>query len=397
MRLKLVTYRYAPAIGGAENHARRLLCQFGDRLDVDVVTLLNSNRTDWLGALAGGERDQDQHYEVDGRTVTALGRWPAPVRRRLRALTPAYHLPGSFAPAAMGRLLAPHLALVAHGADVVHNPFMGREAFSLGAMLAAHKAGLPFVFTPLRHERPLGWNSPAFRRLYREADALIALSQGEARWLEGQGAPGGRLHVIGIGPLNDPAAPHDRALAAVPGSRRIVLFVGQMHAYKGFRELIGAARILQSRPDVVFVFAGPDVRGNAREFTRAGPNVKWLGAVDNETRDSLLNACSMLCVPSSRESFGGVLVEAWASGKPVVGGPAAATRELIEDGVDGFTVPQDPAAVADRVARLLDDPPKAAAMGARGREKVERRFSWEAIAAAHLAVYRQVREEGRRA
>ena len=390
-RLKLVTYRYAPAIGGAENHARRLVRQYGERLDVSVLTLLNSNRTDWLQALIEGERDAIEKYEIDGRSVTALGRWPAAVRRRLRALAPLYHLPGSFAPDAMGGALAPHLGLVADGADIVHNVFMGREVFSIGAMLAARRAGLPFVFTPLRHRRPLGWNSPAFRRLYRESDALIALTHGEAAWLQTQGAPAERVHVIGIGPLNDPEATPDLARRIVPEDTQIVLFVGQLHAYKGVRALLGAARLLQSRAGVMFVFAGPDVRGNAREFAGAGPNVRWVGAVDNATRDSLLNACTVLCVPSSRESFGGVIVEAWASGKPVIGGPAPATSELIEDGVDGWTVAQEPAAIASRIETVLDNPGLAKEMGERGRAKVARSFSWEAIAQAHLDLYAQVR------
>jgi len=390
-RVKIVTYRYAPAIGGAENHTRRLVRQYGDRLDVSVVTLLNSNRTDWLRALSDGERDAVQQYDVDGRSVTALGRWPAGVRRKLRALSPLYHFPGSPAPDAMGRAIAPSMGLVADRADLVHNVFMGREAYSVGAMLAARRAGLPFVFTPLRHQRPLGWNSPAFRRLYREADAVIALTRGEATWLHSQGAPRERLHVIGIGPLNDPGATPELARRALGGENsQIVLFVGQLHAYKGVQALIGAARLLQSRAGVKFVFAGPDVRGNARELSGAGPNVHWLGAVDNATRDSLLNACTVLCVPSARESFGGVVVEAWASGKPVIGGPAAATGELIDDGVDGWTVAQDPAAIASRINTVLDNPSLAATMGARGRDKVAQRFSWEAIAQAHLDVYSRI-------
>ena len=395
IRLKLVAFRYAPALGGAENHARRLMRQLGDRVDVDVLTLLTSNRTDWLGALIDSGRDRAEHYEVDGRSVTALGRWPVGVQRQLRALTTLYHLPNSFTPAAMGRLLEPYMTLVADNADVVHNVFMGREAFSVAAMLAAHRAGLPFVFTPLRHKRPLGWNSPAFRMLYREAEAVIALSESEATWLQSQGAPKDRLHRIGIGPLNDPDAPVELAARVVPGERNVVLFVGQLHTYKGIHALLGAARLLRSRPDLLFVFAGPDVRGNAREFANAGPNVRWLGAVDNATRDSLLNACTLLCVPSSRESFGGVIVEAWASGKPVIGGPAPATRELIEDGVDGWSVPQEPAVIASRIMALLDNPALAAAMGARGKEKVAGRYSWEAIARAHLRVYEHVLSQRR--
>ena len=385
--LRLTAFRYAPAIGGAENYSRRLMCEFGEGLEVDVVALLKSQRTDWLNALIDGERDEPERYEIDGRKVTALGRWPAEVRRKMRALVPLYHLPNSFAPAAMGKLLTPHLAFIGKDTEVVHNVFMGREAFSLGVMLATHAAGRPFVFTPLRHQRPLGWTSPAFRRLYRESEAVIALTNGEADWLRGQGAPSGRLHVIGIGPQNDPEASTELAARAVPGGKKIVLFIGQLHAYKGVRALLRAAALMRSRADVVFVFVGPDVRGMGREFERAGPNVRWLGTVDNATRDSLLNACAILCAPSSRESFGSVIIEAWASGKPVVGGPAAATRELIDDGVNGWTVPQEPAVIADRLKKLLDDPALAAQMGARGNEKVARYFSWKTIAEAHLGVY----------
>lgn|SRR5487761_1415127 len=47
---------------------------------------------------------------------------------------------------------------------------------------------------------------------------------------------------------------------------------GPRHTYKGFRDLLAAARRLESRRDVLFVFAGPDMRGNARHLERAGPN-----------------------------------------------------------------------------------------------------------------------------
>jgi glycosyltransferase involved in cell wall biosynthesis len=279
----------------------------------------------------------------------------------------------------MGRLLAPHMAAIAQGTDIVHNVFMGREAFSFGVMLAARNAGKPFVFTPLRHKRPLGWNSPAFRAIYRQADAVIAMTEGEAAWLERQGAPKQRLHVIGLGPQNDPTASPALAFKAIGGRHRFVLFLGQLHEYKGYHALLDAAHRLESR-DVLFVFAGPDVRNHARRIQRAGANVLWLGAVDDALRDSLLSACSVVCVPSSRESFGIIAVEAWASGKPVIGGPAAATRELIEDGVDGWAVAQDPVTIAARIAQLLDNEELARDMGSRGKEKVGRRFTWESVA-----------------
>lgn len=391
----MFTYRWAPAVGGAENHNRRMLRELGGRIDADVVTLSTSNRTDWLRMLIDGERDAAKVYEVDGRRVTALPRWPAAIRRRLWTLAPAYHFPSSPAPEMMGRLLASQIASLTTGVEVVHNVFMGREAFSVAVMLAAQRAGLPFVFTPLRHERPLGWNSPAFRKLYREADALIALTQREAKWLASQGARPERVHVIGIGPMNDATASPDAAFSALGGRRKIVLFVGQLHAYKGFRAVLGAAQRLRGRSDLAFVFAGPDVRGHAHELQEAGSNVRWLGAVDDALRDSLLTACTLLCVPSSRESFGGVIVEAWWAGKPVIAGPAPAIGELVENGVDGFVVPQDPAAIADRIETLLNDEQNAFDMGCRGRAKVGEQYTWAQIASRHLSVYEQVAAEGR--
>ncbi|TMG48619.1 MAG: glycosyltransferase family 4 protein [Chloroflexi bacterium] len=388
-QVRLVGFRYHPAIGGAEQHARRLLAEISTRLTIDVVTVVTSNRSDWLRLLIEGVRDQQEDYLVDGRAVRALPRWSPRTRRLMTALAPIYHLPYSPAPGLMGRLLASELAGVVDGAGLIHNIFMGREAFSLGLYLAARRSGVPFVFTPLRHQRPLGWNSPAFRELYRSADRLVALTRAEADWLISQGAGPDRVRVIPVGPLSDPAASPDLALQRL-GDRRIVLFLGQLHDYKGFRQLLAAAGLLASRQDILFVFAGPDVRGHARAFANAPTNVRYLASVDDRLRDSLLRACEVLCVPSSRESFGGALLDAWACGKPVIGGPAPAVKELIDDGVDGWTVPQDPTAIADRLTTLLDDSGLRARMGEQGRRKVETRFSWASIASSYLELYAEL-------
>lgn len=385
-RLRVVGYRYYPAVGGAENLARRLIQEIGDRMSVDVVTLATHNRSDWLRILVDGDRVAEERYAVDGHPVRVLPPWPPRVRLALRVLAPFYHLPGGPAPTVMGRTLAPVLEDVAGGVDLVHNVFMGREAFSLGLLLAAQRAGARFVFTPLRHARPFGWNSPAFRELYRRSDAVIAMSRSEAQWLVERGARPQTVSVIGAGPLNDPSASAAPARKLV-GDANIVLFLGQLHTYKGFAALLGAAQRLRQRHDVRFVFAGPDVRGHARRLAGAGSNVIYLSSVDDQLRNSLLQACTVLCVPSARESFGLVLVEAWNCGKPVIGGPAAATRELIADGVDGWSVAQDAAEIAQRLTQVLDDPALARQMGTKGKEKVAERFSWAAIADAHLAAY----------
>jgi glycosyltransferase involved in cell wall biosynthesis len=223
--------------------------------------------------------------------------------------------------------------------------------------------------------------------MYAQSDAVVALTHGEADWLARRGADRKRLHVIGLGPQNDPAATPELARQKLGTDAKLVVFIGQLHRYKGFEELLGAARLLENRRDTLFVFVGPDVRGNAAAFATAGPNVKWLGSVPHELRDSLLAACEVLCVPSSRESFGSVIVEAWSCGKPVIGGPAGATRELIDDGVDGFVVPQEARVIAQRLERILDDQALAQDMGCKGKEKAAQRYSWAAIAESHVKLY----------
>lgn len=388
--MRLVGFRYHPAIGGAEQHARRLLRELSGRLAIDVATVVTTNRSDWLSLLINGMRDDDELYEVDGRLVRALGRWPRRTRGLMTALAPFYHLPRSPAPSLMGRLLAPELARVVQGTELIHNVFMGREAFSLGLMLAAHQAGIPFSFTPLRHDRPLGWTSPAFVELYRGANRVVALTSNEADWLVAHGAPRDRVRIIPVGPLSDLHTTPDLARRTLKTTGPIVLFIGQLHDYKGFRALMQAAALLADRTDLLFVFAGPDVRGHARAFQGAPANLRYLGSVDDALRDSLLQACDVLCVPSSRESFGGALLDAWTAAKPVIGGPAAATRELIEDGVDGFVTEQDPRAIADRLKTLLDDDVLRRRMGERGREKVQTRYSWDSIAHRYLELYREL-------
>jgi hypothetical protein len=82
-QVTVAAFRYAPAIGGAENYSRRLLEEIGDRLDIDVVTLIKTQRTDWLRSLIDGERDQPDSYEVDGRRVTGSLNGGASTRRAL--------------------------------------------------------------------------------------------------------------------------------------------------------------------------------------------------------------------------------------------------------------------------------------------------------------------------
>jgi glycosyltransferase involved in cell wall biosynthesis len=95
---------------------------------------------------------------------------------------------------------------------------------------------------------------------------------------------------------------------------------------------------------------------------------------------------SIIAADGQMEGIPVALMEAMATGRPVVTTSISGIPELVEDGVSGLLVPPgDPAALAAAIRKLLDDRENAAAMGLRGREKVRREFTLETCVAQLVA------------
>jgi glycosyltransferase involved in cell wall biosynthesis len=385
--------RYWPAIGGAEIHTRALIHHLEPSIRSTIAAHWAENRTDWLLGTTLAAPSRPRIYQDDGREVNLLAATPADRVRSLPWVLSYYPLMPTAAPR-LGHLLAEHLLRVAPTVGLVHNVRSGREPLSLASLEVARRRQVAFVFTPNHHPRWVGWRYQVYLDLYRRADAVIALTEHERQALIRLGVSAERVHVTGIGPVLSAEADGERARQHFGLGERFVLFLGQKYAYKGARELLEAAPyVWQRHPDVQFVFVGPRTRSSQSLFARVSdPRVREFGAVSVQDKTDLLAACEHLCVPSSQESFGGVLVEAWAMGKPVVAGPAAAAAEVIADGDDGLFVPEQSArAIADRVILLLDDPAAAAVIGERGARKVAERFTWPRLAERTEAIYRSLR------
>jgi glycosyltransferase involved in cell wall biosynthesis len=103
---------------------------------------------------------------------------------------------------------------------------------------------------------------------------------------------------------------------------------------------------------------------------------------------AIMSAVDVLVIPSDKESFGRVAVEAMAASVPVVGTRGGGVAEIVLDGETGLlAAPDDAAALADRIAALVADPARRARLGAAGRVRAENEFSLEASGARMLAVY----------
>jgi glycosyltransferase involved in cell wall biosynthesis len=290
--------------------------------------------------------------------------------------------------------LAPGLVRALAGADLIHTHHL-RSAPSRLAALSARLRGQRLVVTD--HGLQGGDWAGLLPRLF---DRFLMVSAYSARELH---TPPARTRVIYGGA--DPAryAP-DEAVR-----REGVLFVGRITPHKGVDRLIAALP-----PGAALRIAGstghdpdPPERDYPQLLTRlaAGRDVRFLGPVADADLPALYRQAAVLVLPSVErtcygraiqvsELLGLVVLEAMASGTPVIASRLGGLPEIVEHGVTGFLV--EPGNVADlqaRLAQLLADPALAARLGRNARARVLAEFTWGACAARCLAAYAELMRE----
>lgn len=388
MNLLFTLTAYPPYIGGAQLHQHLLAQQLQGQHTIQIATFWNHNRTDWLLGTTLNAHSQPYRYEVDGISVQRLGFGWADKLRMVPWL-PLYYPWMAVALPPIAKVISRPLTTLAAQSELIHNVRIGREGLTYASWHVAQQRGIPFVLTPVHHPRWVGWRYREYIKLYQQADAVIALTQAEAKILHSLGVPEDRIHVTGHGPiLASQADPQDfRRRHRIVGP--MVLFLGQHYPYKGFRQVLEAtATVWAQQPETQFVFVGPPVKDSERAFTElADPRIHRLGTVSLQEKTDALAACDLLCVPSTQESFGGVYTEAWSFKKPVIGCNIPAVAEVVSDGQDGYLIEQTAAEIGDRITYLLNHPQQGIALGQAGYHKVVERYSWPRLGQKTLAVY----------
>jgi glycosyltransferase involved in cell wall biosynthesis len=394
MNLLITATAYPPFMGGAQLLMHQLARQLAERHAVQVVTQWDAPRTDWLLGTTLNAPRSPQAYTYEGVSVRRITLDLA-ARARLAPWVLAYYPLQGLALPRIADALAAELAPQAAGADVIHNCRIGREGLSYASFSAARKRDLPFVFTPVHHPRWGGWLHRYYHRLYRQADAVIALTEAEKRTLVGLGVDERRVFVTGMGPALAEHGDGARFRARHNlGADPVVLFVGQKYAYKGLAALLAAARLVwQQCPQARFVFVGRRTFYSRRLFASdRDRRIVELDTLSVQDKTDAYAACDVFCLPSSQESFGGVYTEAWALAKPVIGADIPAVRDVIADGRDGYVVSPQPGPLAERLNYLLMNPNVRTQLGRNGQAKVEARYTWPRLAEQTERVYQQVLE-----
>jgi glycosyltransferase involved in cell wall biosynthesis len=185
-----------------------------------------------------------------------------------------------------------------------------------------------------------------------------------------------------------------------------ILFVGRIRADKGIEYLVKAANIVVNVfgcKQAQFILVGPTEEFVSRknrgslyldkvkrliEDFGLQVKVKLTGAVPLDDLRRLYVACDIFVLPSLTEAAPQALVEAMASGKPVIGTMVGSVPMQIKDGQSGFLIdPGNESQLAEKIKYLIDNPAERERMGAYGRKLAEEEFDWSKITERLLQVY----------
>lgn len=253
--------------------------------------------------------------------------------------------------------------------------------------LAAKLAGIPFIrfcrFELRAPPRPIdAW-------CWRSAAAIICPSETVRRqFLEWAGEDFAhrthRMYEAYVRPSND--FRDETSSSTIPAQSELTIgCVGRIHRGKRIETAIEAVAVLRARGtnvrlEVIGAHDGSDDGlAYARELERLttelglGDSVAFLGYMSSAELEDALRRLSVLVLTSESESFGMVLMEAWAQGVPTVCSDIPACREITELSGGGLLARVgEPESFADRIAQIVTDPHLAATMRQAGREWVER-------------------------
>lgn len=410
MRIAHFIQRYPPALGGSEAYFARLgahLTTAGDQVTVFTTTALDLAA---FWSRQGACLEPGVGHE-DGGTIRryALWRWPGRrfllkalslvPQRRLQCLT----LPCNPISWRMwrdaGRAEQPF--------DIVHaTAFPYAFPIACGLRLA-RRLGVPLVLTPFLHlgdpEDPhdpirRAYTTPALLSLVHAADRVFVQTEGERRELLRHGVAADKLVLQGLGvdPTECTGGDRQRVRAAwaVEPDAVVIGHLANNSVEKGTVDLLRAAQILWSKGrNFHVVLAGPEMPNFQRFWRNYGEvaRVRRLGVLNEEQKRDFFAGLDVFCLPSRSDSFGLVLLEAWASGLPNVAYRAGGLAEVVHHEQDGLLVRcGDVDELARQTDRLIADPTLRQRLGDAGRGRTAREFRWDDKLDLVRTVYRSL-------
>ena len=368
IRVALLTLDFAPRVGGMQQYLFEICRHVGLHCDLTVVHP-NGNPSALIEepfqTVTFGQNRSDG-FSAEGNPRSTPGTVLLTAWRIARALT----------------ALKPHITVVGHA-----HPLLLLPAFTSRRPYIALAYGNDYEAAQLR------WHSPIFNRLLASARPLVTISRANAQRLQELGLPPPELLLPGTNPdrFTPPASP--------PSGPPILLTVARLVSRKGIDTVLRALPpLLDQTPGLQYwiVGTGP-ARSSLEQLAQELQLVHAVHFMDSVS-DSELPAVyqkATVFVMTSRaeyhagsvEGFGIVYLEASATGLPVVAARSGGAAEAVIENETGLLVPpDDPQALAQTLARLLNDAALRQRLGRNGRRWVEREMNWDRVGRQFMSI-----------
>ena len=281
--------------------------------------------------------------------------------------------------------------------DMVHGQ---STTMGIVGFLAKKLLKKPYTVYARGSEVYLPWlfKTPISKLVLRRADVVIALT--EDMKTEMQKIYSRDVAVIPNGidleSYEDlPTKEASRQRLALNNNDKIILFVGTLRPVKGLKYLIQAMNMVRQKDTkarLMLIGYGEErqsLEGLVKELD-LGDRVTFVGKVPNEKVPEYMAASDIFVLPSLSEGFPVVILEAMASGLPIVATKVGGLPEIVKDGENGFLVkPRGPEELADKVLALLENEELRRGMIRNNRNKVQQ-YSWENTVGQLEAIYSHV-------
>lgn len=378
MRIALVVPHLYPKFGGHEYYLARELAKLGQQVKVFTSDLQPTRYFKRPARVLGERKSIDEPFQI----------------QRIYTPTEIHGVP----------VFNPSPALKNYLPDVIHT----QEYFQLcsqAAFFAAGKRNTPFIFTQHKYDYPKGpwkilWkilDHTGGRILRNQASHITAISNAAKDFLVSTGAPRDQITVIPLGVDTHEFNP------TVNGTlfrqklqfldKTVILFIGRLTPTKGVQHLLRAlSKVHKNFPNACLIIRGNgEQKQHLKKLSKKlqiKKSVIFLDAIRRSELPQLYAACDIFVLPSLKEPFGLVLLEAMAIGKPVIGSKVGGIPDIIRNGVSGFLIEAGNVnELTSRLSDLVSDPKLRAKMGKKGREISLKTFDYRIIAKKTLEIY----------
>lgn len=382
-RVLFFNYEYPPLGGGAGNATKHLLLEFAKRDDV-VVDLITSSITD--------------KYEEDGIDLNVFIH-KIPIGKNAKNLN--YQSQWELIKYTFKAYFYARKLIKKNNYDLTHSFFAVPCGFI--SLLLKWQYKIPYIISPRGADVP-GY-SERFESIYRMLTPLIKLIWKNARFvitnskglteLAKNSAPEQKFDVIFNGVDTNFYQPSRRTIEERKKDF-IVLCASRLSKRKGIKYAVsGFAKIAGRYPQMKMIIAGGE--GNAMDELKTqvsdlgmDDKIKFFGHYTREQSPKIYNDADVFVMPSLNEGMSNNLLEALASGMPVLMTPVGGAEELVTDGENGFLIETENSdIIADKLEYLIENLEKVDEMGRASRELAEQ-MSWQVVADDYISFYERV-------